>query len=167
MACAPSEDSDQPGHLPSLISVFAFRMKKAWVLSYPLSAKRRLIRLGGCPGWSTLMRLGECPGWFAQADPSLRRSHSHFVGFVMRWLIFVLVLIPDLFEERVNIKATDLTYTPLSLVNLVSTVVIVCFHLQNEFLHIKLSQQSAIPDYQIIQEKILTFCRMFFFLLLF
>ena len=27
-------------------------MKKAWVLSYPLSALRRLIRLGGCPGWS-------------------------------------------------------------------------------------------------------------------
>ena len=42
MACAPSEDSDQPGHLPSLIRVFAVRMKKAWVLSYPLSAQPRL-----------------------------------------------------------------------------------------------------------------------------
>ena len=39
---APSEDSDQPGHAPSLIRVFAVRMKKAWVLSYPLSAQRRL-----------------------------------------------------------------------------------------------------------------------------
>ena len=39
MACAPSEDSDQPGHQPSLIRVFAVRMKKAWVLSYPLSAQ--------------------------------------------------------------------------------------------------------------------------------
>ena len=29
MACTPSEDSDQPGHLPSLIRVFAVRMKKA------------------------------------------------------------------------------------------------------------------------------------------
>ena len=38
MACAPSEDSDQPGHPPSLIRVFAVRMKKAWILSYPLSA---------------------------------------------------------------------------------------------------------------------------------
>ena len=47
MACAPSEDSDQPGHPPSLIRVFADRMKKALVLSYPLSAQRRLIRLGG------------------------------------------------------------------------------------------------------------------------
>ena len=36
-----SEDSDQPGHPPSLIRVFAVRVKKAWVLSYPLSAQRR------------------------------------------------------------------------------------------------------------------------------
>ena len=50
--CAPSEDSDQPGHPPSLIRVFDVRMKKAWVLSYPLSVQRRLIRLGWRPGWS-------------------------------------------------------------------------------------------------------------------
>ena len=30
MACGPSEDSDQPGHPPSLIRVFAVGMKKAW-----------------------------------------------------------------------------------------------------------------------------------------
>ena len=85
--CAPIEDSDQsghpptlirvfaipdqPGHLPSLISIFAVRMRKAWVFSYPLSAHRRL--------WS---------GWAdAQADLSLRWAHSHCVGFVMRRLI--------------------------------------------------------------------------------
>ena len=64
MACAPSEDSDQPGHPPSLIRVFAVRMKKSWVLSYPLSAQRRLIRLGRCPGWSeiSLDRMPFC--WF-------------------------------------------------------------------------------------------------------
>ena len=68
--CAPSEDSDQPGHPPSLISVFAVRMKKPWALSYPLNAQRRL--------WSD---------WAdAQADLSLRWAHSHFVGFVMSWL---------------------------------------------------------------------------------
>ena len=69
--CAPSEDSDQPGHSPSLIRVFAVRMKKAWVLSYPLSAQRRL--------WSD---------WAdAQADLSLRWAHSHIVGYVMSRLI--------------------------------------------------------------------------------
>ena len=51
MACAPSGYSDQPGHPPSLIRVFAVRLKKAWILSYPLSAQWRLIRLGRCPGW--------------------------------------------------------------------------------------------------------------------
>ena len=30
--------TDQPGHPPSLIRVIAVRMKKAWVLSYSLSA---------------------------------------------------------------------------------------------------------------------------------
>ena len=40
MTCAPSEDSDQPGRPPSLIRVFAVRMKKQWVPSYPLSAQR-------------------------------------------------------------------------------------------------------------------------------
>ena len=62
MACAPSEDSDQPGHPPSLIRVFAVRTKKAWVLSYPLSARRRL--------WSV---------WAdAQADLNLRWARSHW-----------------------------------------------------------------------------------------
>ena len=62
MACAPSEDSDQPGYPPSLIRVFAVRTKKAWILSYPLSAQRRL--------WSD---------WTdAQADPSLRWAHMPF-----------------------------------------------------------------------------------------
>ena len=76
MAYAPSEDTDQPGHLPSLIKVLAVCMKKAWVLSYPLSAQRRL--------WSD---------WAdAQADLSLRRAHSHFVGFVMRRLIWLAYL---------------------------------------------------------------------------
>ena len=70
--CAPSEDSDQPGHPPSLIRVFTDHMKTAWVLSYPLSAQQRLRS-----EWVD-----------AQADLSLRWAHSHFVGFVMRWLLF-------------------------------------------------------------------------------
>ena len=41
---APSTD----WHPPSLIRVFAVRMKKPWILSFQLTAQRRLIRLGGC-----------------------------------------------------------------------------------------------------------------------
>ena len=59
------------GHLPSLIRVFAVRMKKAWILGYPLSAQRRL--------WSDLAN--------SQADLSLRWAYTHFVGFVMSRLI--------------------------------------------------------------------------------
>ena len=47
----------------SCISLIA----QSWVLSYPLSAQRRLR-----PDWAD-----------AQADLSLRWAHSHFVGFVM------------------------------------------------------------------------------------
>ena len=35
MTCVPIKDSDQPGHSPSLIRVFAVHMKKHRVLSYP------------------------------------------------------------------------------------------------------------------------------------
>ena len=62
MVCAPSEASDQPGHPPSLIRVFAVRMKKDWVLSYLLSSQRKL-----CSDWVD-----------TQADLSLRRAHMPF-----------------------------------------------------------------------------------------
>ena len=70
--CVPSKDSDQPGHPPSLIQVFAVRMKNPWVLSYPLSVQPRL--------WSDWAS--------AQADLSLHWAHTHFDGFVMSWLIY-------------------------------------------------------------------------------
>ena len=77
VACVPSEDSDQSGHPPSLVRVFVVRTKKAQVLSYLLSAQRRL--------WSD---------WAdAQADLSLCWAHSHFAGIVMRRLIYVFVLV--------------------------------------------------------------------------
>ena len=65
MACAPSKDSDQPGHLSILISVFAVLLKKPWVLEYPLSAQRKL--------WSE---------WAdAQVDLCLRWAHWSFCWF--------------------------------------------------------------------------------------
>ena len=47
--CAPSEDSDQPRHPSRLIRVFAVRMKKDWVLSYPLSANEDSDQTGRMP----------------------------------------------------------------------------------------------------------------------
>ena len=51
MACAPSKDSDQPGHSPCLISLCS-RHEKTWVLSHLFEhTAKTLIRLGGCPRW--------------------------------------------------------------------------------------------------------------------
>ena len=64
ITCAPSEDSDQQGRAPSLIWVFAVRMKK---LSYPLSTQQKL--------WSD---------WAdTQADLSLRWAHRSFCWFLL------------------------------------------------------------------------------------
>ena len=70
--CAPSEDSD----LPSLIRVFAVHMKKAWVLSYPLSAQQIM---GGCPGWS-VSSLGAQPHcWFCHAVTQIYASKHNIL----------------------------------------------------------------------------------------
>ena len=48
----PANTQISLGIRPVWSRVFAVRMKKAWVLSYPLGTQWRLIRLGRCPGWS-------------------------------------------------------------------------------------------------------------------
>ena len=63
----PSEDSDQPGHPPSLIRVLVVYIKKVWIPSYPLNAQRRLIRLGGSPGWSESSLDAQWFCWFCHA----------------------------------------------------------------------------------------------------
>ena len=72
VACAPSEDSDQPRHLHSLIRVFAVRSMGSEGPKLSSCGQRRL--------WSD---------WAdAQADLSPRWAHNHIVGFDMRRLIF-------------------------------------------------------------------------------
>ena len=99
MACAPSEDCAQLGHLPSLIKVFIVRLKKACVLSYPWSAQRR--------HWSD---------WAdSQADLSLRWAHSHFVCFIMRRLKLFLVLFPCATQYDCNLMLNyDCIWAPSS-----------------------------------------------------
>ena len=65
--CAPSEDSDQPGHPPSLIRVFAVRSMGSPGPKLSSCGQRRLRS-----DWAD-----------AQAYLSLRWAHSHFVSFVM------------------------------------------------------------------------------------
>ena len=75
MTCASSEYSDQPAHLHSLIRAFVVRVKKQWVLSYPLSAQRRL--------WSA--RTSD-----AQADLSLRWAHMSICWFCRAQAHFII-----------------------------------------------------------------------------
>ena len=69
-------------------------MKKAWVLSYPLSAQRSL--------WSD---------WAdAQADPNLRWVHPHFVGFVMPWLRSISTILNSRVHSNMNQAMTKPVY---------------------------------------------------------
>ena len=70
MICAPSEDSDQPWHPPSLIRVFAVRMTKAWDLIYPLKESDYSDQTGQMPRLIWVFAGCTC----------------HFVDFVMRRL---------------------------------------------------------------------------------
>ena len=97
MVCAPSKDSDQPGHPPSLIRVFAVHMKDHWVLSYQLIERtgKTLIRLGGCPGWSE-SSLGAqtilfvlSRGGSNTSQKSLMRNHGRF-GSTLFWKLLAL-----------------------------------------------------------------------------
>ena len=65
MACAPSEDSDQPGHPSSLIRAFAVRSLGSWGPMVSLCGQRRL--------WSDWADV--------QADLSLRWAHRLFCWF--------------------------------------------------------------------------------------
>ena len=87
MAYVPNEDSDQPGHLSSLISVFAVHMEKVWVLSYPLSAQQRLRS-----DWA-----------YAQADLSLCWAHMPFYWFchALAHTLFILSIQVYMSEQMV------------------------------------------------------------------
>ena len=106
--CAASEDSDQSGHPPSLIRVFAVRIRNSWVLSYPLRARmprliwvfavRTLILLVlPCRGTYTIDVKLRIYGprqanlvliAYASSEGSGEPAHTNFVGFAMSWHIY-------------------------------------------------------------------------------
>ena len=76
MTWVPSKDSDQPGHSPSLIRVFAVHMKKHWAFNYLLSTSEDYDQTERMPRLIGVLTGCTC----------------HFAGFVMRqlkyeWLI--------------------------------------------------------------------------------
>ena len=78
MVCAPSDNSDQPGHPPSLISVFAVRMKKAWSLATHRAHSEDWSDWASSPGWS-LSSLGTQPFcWFCHEAAHFYWQYSSF-----------------------------------------------------------------------------------------
>ena len=73
MTCAPSEDSDQSGHPPSLIRVFVARMKKQLVISYVIARRTYhfvgfvVLRLIYCY-WKCNCSICTCTIWTASSE---------------------------------------------------------------------------------------------------
>ena len=90
ITCSPSEDSNQPGHPPSLIRVFSVRMKKHWSLCYLLSIQQK--------PWS------DCAD--AQTNLSLRWAHKSFRWFyrAAAHLHFQCWLLRHFFKEEIVLK---------------------------------------------------------------
>ena len=86
--CAPSEDSDQPGHPPSLIKVFAVRsMGNLRAQIFFMRTAKSLIRLGGCPGWSESSLGAHSLCWFCHVAAHISQITSNEKDFAIKhWL---------------------------------------------------------------------------------
>ena len=70
MTCELSKNSDQDGHMPSLIRVFTVPLKKAQVLSYQKKYTADTDQTG----------------WIPRLIRTITGHTCHFVGFVVLWL---------------------------------------------------------------------------------
>ena len=77
--CAPSEDSDQPWHPPSLIKVLTVRLKGSYGPKLSSCGQRKLIRLGRCPGWSESSLDAQSLCWFCHVAAHI---NSYFVCMI-------------------------------------------------------------------------------------
>ena len=132
MTCAPSEDSDQPGHPPSLISLRCPHEESLGPYRPIARTAKTLIRLGVCPGWSgsslgkrVILLVLSCDGSnlflfitpkYSQTGFNLQqycRYHSYviFISYLI-WRIFSCINIK---EKRTQEYALFFIYYPLIL----------------------------------------------------
>ena len=100
IACAPSEDSDQPAHPRSLIRVFAAHIVEPRIHSVFRRTAKTLMSLCGCAGWSEssldayeihLCTLGMlCPGSFVSGKNRNIQTCICLRGRVFAFYIFFL-----------------------------------------------------------------------------
>ena len=102
IACAPSKDSDQPRHPPSLIRVFAVRMKKAWVLSYPWVHSKDSDQTGWMPrliwvfaGHTVILLVLSWGGSNIYISEDCKTITFFFENSEIPWLFSFLPYIPD------------------------------------------------------------------------
>ena len=74
--CAPSEDSDQPGHPPSLISLRCALNGYLRTQAFFMRTAKTLIRLGGCPGWSESSMGAHSFCWFCNVAAQVQEIKS-------------------------------------------------------------------------------------------
>ena len=88
--CAPSEDSYQPGHPPSLIRVLAVR-SIGRTQGFFMQTAKTLIRLGGCQDWSESSLGGHSFCWVCHVA-------AHFNSFrvILCWFGHILIQIKTL-----------------------------------------------------------------------
>ena len=87
--CAPSKDSDQSGHPPSVISLRCALNGQLRTQTFFMRTAKTLIREGGCPGWSESSLGAQSLCWVCHVvvnfkiqlclkSSSLRNLQSHF-----------------------------------------------------------------------------------------
>ena len=76
MACAPSEDSDQPGNLPSLIRLRCALNGLLRTQAFFMRTAKTLIRLGGRPGWSESSLGAQSFCWFCHEAAQMIRMFT-------------------------------------------------------------------------------------------
>ena len=96
MSVRPAKTQISLGTRP-VWSVFAVRMKKPWILSYPLNAQRRLIKLSGCPGWSESSLGAHSFCWFCHivADIFIHkktRRNRFLLGVLHLWGLGLVIV---------------------------------------------------------------------------
>ena len=152
MTCAPSEDSDQPEHPPSLIRVYAVRMNIPWVLSYPLSTQRRLRSdwdLGGsaqsdlslCWVLRTLCLFLSCCGIYVSRYLSLGRTHGFRRLGLMMMLSHCQLQVASNFDYRRAqsvLRSTD----DFNFVGLIPRLILVC-HILSVLLSFSFQRRST------------------------
>ena len=95
---ASSKDLDQPGHLPSLITVYALHLMSSQGPKASSSGQRRLVWLGRCPGWS--MDYSSLKIWWekkshgAEVSERVSRSSERFSFNVYFFHIMVRIFFP-------------------------------------------------------------------------